>query len=177
MKKFISIVLIILVFLLIFLLQSNFFEWFTIAGVKPNLLVILVLFIGLYAGRKVGAFVGFTLGMILDCFINKTIGISAIMFLAIGFLGGYFDKNFDKEIKVTIILMVIGSTCIYEIGKYIFDIFTNNIMVEIGGFAKILCIEVLYNSIITIIFYPLLKKGGYYLENSFKTKQVLTRYF
>lgn len=52
MKKTITIISIILVFFLIYFLQANFFTWFNIAGIMPNLYVILVLFIGLFIKRK-----------------------------------------------------------------------------------------------------------------------------
>ncbi len=52
MKKTLTITILCIIFIIIYLLQINFFSWFTIAGVKPNLFVILVLFIGLYSGRK-----------------------------------------------------------------------------------------------------------------------------
>lgn len=52
MKKTVTIISIILTFFLIYFLQSNFFTWFNIAGIMPNLYVILVLFIGLFMKRK-----------------------------------------------------------------------------------------------------------------------------
>lgn len=52
MKKTLTIISIILVFFLIYFLQANFFTWFNIAGIMPNLYVILVLFIGLFMKRK-----------------------------------------------------------------------------------------------------------------------------
>ena len=54
MKKAISIILLFIIFIIIYFLQLNFFNWFTIAGVKPNLFVLLVLFIGLYSGARMG---------------------------------------------------------------------------------------------------------------------------
>lgn len=50
MKKALLGIVAFLAFILIYILQTNFFTWFTIAGVKPNLVVMLVLFIGLFAG-------------------------------------------------------------------------------------------------------------------------------
>ena len=52
MKKTLTIIILCIVFVLIYLLQINLFNWFTIAGIKPNLFIILALFIGLYSGRK-----------------------------------------------------------------------------------------------------------------------------
>ncbi len=53
MKKLLSIIILLIVFWITYLLQANFFSWFTIAEIKPNLFIILVLFVGLYAGNKI----------------------------------------------------------------------------------------------------------------------------
>lgn len=177
MKKTLAIVLIILSFFIIYFFQANFFSWFTIAGVMPNLFVILVLFVSLYGGTKIGITSGILMGAYLDIVIEKTMGPSIIMLGVVGVVGGYFDKNFSKESKLTTMLMIIGSTCIYEIGAYIIQIAQLSIYVEVTRFMKILLIEVIYNSTLTIIFYPLMKKLGYKLEDTFKGQEILTRYF
>lgn len=177
MKKISAILLLIITFFIIYFLQANFFSWFTIAGVKPNLFIVFILFIGLFAGKKIGAILGLIFGLYLDLLIGKSIGISAIMLSAIGLLGEYFDKNFSKESRFTIMLMIMGSTIVYEIGQYAFSVIKWETGLEIFTFAKILVIEVLYNAIITIIIYPIMQKLGYALENTFKVKNILTRYF
>ena len=177
LKKALSIIWIIVTFFVIYFLHEYFFNWFTIAGIKPNLFVIFILFIGLFAGKKIGAILGLIFGIYLDLLLGRAIGVSGIMLGLIGLLGEYFDKNFSKESRVTIMLMVIGSTIIYELGSYLFHIMSLGLNFEIWGFSKILLIEVIYNSILVIILYPLLQKAGYYLENTFKVKNILTRYF
>ena len=177
LKKVFVILAILISFFLIYFLQANFFSWFTIAGVKPNLFVILVLLIGLFAGKKIGAILGLFIGIYIDIVIGRTIGFSCILFAIIGLLGEYFDKNFSKESKITIMLMVIGSTIIYEIGNYIFNIIKLGMDTEMVPFFKILGIEVLYNTILTIILYPLIQIAGTYIEDVFKGKKILTRYF
>lgn len=177
MKKAIAIGIIFLIFILIFILQSNFFNWFTIAGVKPNLFVILVVFIGLFAGQKLGTIYGIILGLFLDIVLSKNLGASAVMLGIIGFMGGYLDKNFSKESRLTVMLMMIGATAIYEIGAYIFNVIEFSINIEVVSFSKILLIEIIYNAILTIIMYPLIQKAGYTLEDIFKGQKVLTRYF
>ena len=177
MKKTMAIIGLVVAFFILYFLQANFFTWFTIAGVKPNLFIIFILFMGLFAGKKIGAIIGLIIGLYLDIVLGRTIGISAILFGAIGLLGEYFDKNFSKESRITIMLMVIGSTVLYELAEYVFNVFRLGFEFEITSFSKILLIEVLYNSIIVIITYPLIQKLGYALENTFKVKNVLTRYF
>lgn len=177
MRKFLAIVCLILVFLIVYILQANFFSWFTIAGVKPNLFIIFILLIGLFAGRKIGVVFGIVLGICLDLLIGRTIGISGILLGIVGFLGEYFDKNFSKESRFTIMLMVMGCTFLYEIVGYIYYVFRLGIQFELYSFLRILLIEVLYNAIILIIIYPIIQKTGYAIENTFKVKNILTRYF
>ena len=43
MKRIFVTLCILIIFLILYLLQSNFFTWFNIAGVKPNLFILLVL--------------------------------------------------------------------------------------------------------------------------------------
>lgn len=177
MKKVLAIVCLLFAFWMIYFLQADFFSWFTIAKVKPNLFVIFVLFIGLFAGKRVGIVLGIILGIFLDLLIGRTVGMSGILLGFIGFFGEYLDKNFSKESRITIMLMVIGCTCFYEIGLYIFHLIRLSIPLELYSFIRILIIEAIYNAIIVVIVYPLIQKAGYALENIFKVKSILTRYF
>ena len=177
MKKIVINIILVLTSIIIYYLQSNFFSWFNIAGIMPNLFVILVLFIGLFAGKKIGVILGFVFGIIIDLLIGRTVGMTGILLAFIGLLGEYFDKNFSKESRFTIMLMVLESTIFYEIGSYIFNVFRLGIQFELYSFIKILLIESIYNILIVIIIYPIFQKIGYMLENTFKVKNVLTRYF
>lgn len=177
MKKALAIVCLILTFFVVYFLQADFFTWFTIAGIKPNIFVILILLIGLFAGKKLGLIFGLISGFFLDLLVGRTIGISGIMLAMIGLLGEYFDKNFSKESRITIMLMVIGCTILYELGVYLYQIFQWKIHFEMFSFLKILLIEAIYNAIIVIILYPIIQKAGYTIENTFKVKNILTRYF
>ena len=66
MKKTVINIALIVTTIIIYYLQSNFFSWFNIAGVMPNLFVILVLFIGLFASRTMGTAYGVAIGVVLD---------------------------------------------------------------------------------------------------------------
>lgn len=177
MKKAITIIGLILTFLIIYFLQANFFSWFTIATIKPNLFVILVLFISLFLGMKYGITFGLIFGLYLDIVLGKSIEINAIMLTIVGIIGGYFDKNFSKDSRITIMLMAIGATVIFELGSYILSIIILNTNIEILSFIKIIIIEVLYNAILTAILYPLIQIVGYKIEDIFKGQKILTRYF
>lgn len=177
MKKIAICIGLLIVFFLVYFLQVNIFSTFTIAGISPNLFVIYILFIGLFSNQILGISFGIFVGLVLDFLYGKTIGVSAVMFCIIGYLGAYFDKNFSKENKLTIMFMVAGSTIIFELGSY----FLNSIILEFDReylyFMKILLIEILYNILLSIILYPLIQKCGYSIERIFKKNNILTRYF
>ncbi len=103
MKKVIINLLLILSLLIIYFLQSNLFNWFTISGIMPNLFVIFVLFVGLFTNRITGIVYGVVLGLILDLVIGMQVGVNAIGYGIIGFLSATFDKNFSKDSRATII--------------------------------------------------------------------------
>ena len=177
MKKLVINIVLILVALIIYYLQSNFFTWFNIAGVMPNLFVVFVLFVGLFASRTVGTIYGVAIGLFLDLLLGLQVGINAVTLGLIGFLAGVFDKNFSKDSRMTIMIMVLGSTFLAEALNYLLNYMFLSINVEIVNFIIILVIEIVYNLILTIILYPLIQKTGYYIENEYKGNKILTRYF
>ena len=177
MKKTSKIILLMVIYLVVFFLQANIFQSFTIAGVMPNLFVIYILFIGLFANVTTSVLFGVIGGLIVDLAYSKTIGITALMMCTIGYLGAYFDRNFSKENKITIILMVAISTIIFEIGYYGMNSIILGFETEILYFVKIFAIEVLYNILLTILLYPSIQKVGYSIDRTFKKTNILTRYF
>ena len=177
MKKLVINLFLILTIFIIYFLQSNFFNWFNVAGVMPNVFIIFVLFIGLFTNKTVGTAYGVVIGLILDLLFSQKIGIQAVTLGLVGFLAAIFDKNFSKDSRMTIMLMVLGSTVIVEVLNYLLAYMFININVEIVNFVKILAIEVIYNMILTIIIYPLIQKFGYDIENEYKGNKILTRYF
>lgn len=177
MKKTIINICLILVTFLIYFLQANFFSWFNIAGIMPSLFVILVLFIGLFSNRTMGAIYGIAIGIIMDLVLGIKIGINAVSLGIIGFLAAIFDKNFSKDSRMTIMFMVLGATIIYEVLCYFLNYIFLSINIEILNFVRILGIEICFNLILTIIVYPLIQKSGYYIENEYKGNKILTRYF
>lgn len=177
MKKVSIISLLILTFLVIFFLQANIFQMCTIGGIMPNLFILFILFIGLYSNTTMGVSFGVVCGLIIDFVYSKNIGITAIMLCIIGYLGAYFDKNFSKENKLTIIIIGAIATVIYEVGYYALNVITLQFDAEIINFIKILLVELLYNTLITIIIYPIIQKAGCTIDRIFKKDNMLTRYF
>ena len=96
MKKTVINISLIILAIVAYYLHSNFFSWFTIVGIMPNIFVILILFIGLFASRTMGTAYGVAVGVFLDLLIGNKVGIYAVSLGTIGLLAGIFDKNFSS---------------------------------------------------------------------------------
>ena len=177
MKKILIHISLIITFIAIYLLQTIFFSNFTIAGIMPNIFVILMLYIGLYMGRTMGVIYGIIYGIFIDIWIGKSLGLTSIVLALIGLISGIFDKTLSKDSRITVLLMGVACTIIYEVALYTIQYFVLGINIEILKFAKILLVEVVYNILLIIILYPLMKVTGYEIENEIKGDRILTRYF
>ena len=69
------------------------------------------------------------------------------------------------------------ATLVCEIISYIYQIILFNLPIEILPFIKIIILEIIFNSIIIMIIYPLIEKGGFALEKIFTKDKILTRYY
>ncbi len=176
MKKALVYVGIFLAFVVIYILQSNLFTWFTIAGIQPNLFIILILFCGLFTGRISGLITGVISGILLDLFIQVDVIIEPIMLGALGFASGILAKNFSKENRFNIMIMVILTTLCYETGVYLLKILIYSVNIELLSFIKIILIEVIFNAMITIIIYPIFQYFGKKIEDQLFGAKIL-RYF
>ncbi len=177
MKKILIHTLLIITFIIIYLLQSIFFSHFTIAGVMPNIFIILMLYIGLYMGRTMGIVYGVIYGIFIDIWIGRNLGVTSISLALIGLISGMLDKTLSKDSRITVIMMGAICTIIYEVSLYFIQYMAFGINIEVLNFIKILFVEVIYNILLIIILYPLMKVTGYEIENEIKGDIILTRYF
>ena len=175
MKKFFINIILILIGFVIYFLQSNFFSWFTIANVMPNVFIIFVLFIGLFGTRSMGIIYGSLTGIILDLLFEEKVGVNLIGFVLIAIIAAIFNKNFSKDSRITIMFMVSGATVIFELVIFFINFVLYTINIEVFKFIVILMIEVVYNILITIIIYPLIQKFGYYMENEYNGNKIFKK--
>ncbi len=167
-------IFLLLIFGIIYFLQANIFPMFPIAGVKPNLFVIFILIIGLYGNNFLSLLFGIICGIFIDLVHGEIIGITPSMLCLIGFIATWFDSLWSKDEKISIIVMVLLSTLIFEFGSYFIKSVVLDFQMEIKIFFKILFLEELYNILLTIIFFGFIKKFGYKMERRLKRNNMYT---
>ena len=81
-----------LLILVCILLQSTVCQMISIASIKPNLLIILIVSFGLMRGRRSGMMIGFFCGLLTDLFFESVLGFNAIIYMWVGYFSGYFYR-------------------------------------------------------------------------------------
>jgi len=95
-------------------LQATVLHGAAVAGVKPNLLLILVLFFSLLEGSVPGFIFGFLVGLFEDLVIGKFVGLHALTMMLTGLLIGFAEPKIFKENYLTPVVVVFFGTLIHE---------------------------------------------------------------
>ena len=153
MKTVVNAILIIIAFLL----QSTLFSRFTIAGITPNLILIVVASIGFLSGRRNGLIAGFFAGMLFDVFFGFVYGLYACIFMYIDYTNGIFQKLlFPNDIKLPLGLIVV-SDILYGHVYYIFMFLFRGDLGYVYYLLNIILPEVVYTVVISCVLFPLIQ--------------------
>ena len=83
--------------LLTLILQSTLVPLVAINGIRPDLLLIIVVLSALLLGKETGACLGFFTGLLQDLVSGNIFGLNILSKLATGFLAGVMERKVFKE--------------------------------------------------------------------------------
>jgi rod shape-determining protein MreD len=129
------------------LVQSHpSFDVLRIAGVKPDLLFIVIVYLAYTYGSFYGEIVGFISGLLQDSVSNSLLGLLTFPKVALGLLVGMFGRSVIKDNIISITLLVFGASLVKNIVTlmlyYIFH--QSNVSAVIG----VILPESFYNAIL-----------------------------
>lgn len=153
MKRCITIGIIIVI---CFLCQSTIFHFIELAGVVPNLLLIVTMSFGLMRGRREGVLVGFFCGLLVDIFFGSAMGPYAFIYMTLGYVNGFFHRIYYVEDVLLPMIMITINDFAYNFIVYILFFMLRNRLDFSSYFSKVILPEVFYTIIITLFFYKLL---------------------
>lgn len=163
MKRCITIGIIIIV---CFLLQSTIFHYIELAGVVPNLLLIVTMSFGLMRGRREGMLVGFFSGLLIDIFFGSVLGPYALIYMTMGYANGFFHRIYYVEDVLLPMLMITLNDFIFNVIIYLIYFLLRN-RLNFGEYLlTVILPEMIYTIIITLFFYKLLVRINLRLKKS-----------
>lgn len=141
--------------ILSFLLQSTVFDHIRLAGVVPDILMILVVTTAYTRGTYPGLFTGLFAGLLVDFMYGDVIGICALLYMFIGFLNGYSNKIYDRDDYAIPLILIAVSEFVYSFLYYVLEFLLRG-RLNIGYYAyRIMLPKVIYTVLMGVIFYKL----------------------
>lgn len=134
-------------------LQSTIFSFFEIAGIKPDLVLIIVIFNALLQGSREGAVFGFVGGLLQDIILGQNVGMNALAKMATGYLVGLTEKKVFKENLLIPIFYLLVATIINESFIYVLTLFLGFKINYISAFSRIILPVAIYNSCLAPFIY------------------------
>ncbi|WP_027338569.1 rod shape-determining protein MreD [Halonatronum saccharophilum] len=145
--------------IVILMFQGTIFSNSLLFKVTPDLMLIIIVVLAINKGKTAGGIAGFIIGFLQDLFSGNLFGINAITKTIVGYLLGFLSKVIYQDNFIIVAIITFFATIINQ-GMIIF--FTGGIDIE-SALKEIIIPLAIYNTIITLIIYPVVYKLDNYL--------------
>ncbi|MGY8823418.1 MAG: rod shape-determining protein MreD [Candidatus Latescibacterota bacterium] len=108
-----------LLLLLSFVLQTTWVELMEISSLKPDLILLVLIYAALREGPLTATVLGFAVGFLQDIYMPTDLGLNALVKSAVGFTIGYGRSRIvGDNIQVQVIL-ILGTVLVHDLVYYI----------------------------------------------------------
>lgn len=140
-------------FVVSLVLESTLFNHLTVAGVKPDLILVLVVLYAMLHGSREGAIVGLMGGLMQDLMLGRFIGLNFLAKLLTGLIFGVLEYKIYKESILIAAVALIFGTLFHESLIWILGLFAGFSRNYITVFKDIIFPAVVYNSCLAPFIY------------------------
>lgn len=109
-----------LLVILALVVQSTFAEKLSIFGIKPDLILIVLAYIGIFRGQIEGTLLGFAAGFLQDVYSPGHFGVNALAKSLIGFGVGYGHGRVVTENFAAQALIIFSATLVHDTIYFLF---------------------------------------------------------
>lgn len=133
------------------LLQVAFFAGLRVFGATPEFSLLVVVAIGLLAGSLTGTVFGFSLGLLIDCLLMRSMGATALALMAVGYLAGRYREDVGRPTRGAVPLLGGGLTLV---GLLAFAVTRIGLGVDAEVSAGSIALEILVQTMIGAALMP-----------------------
>ena len=109
----------ILLLALAFILQTTWIHFFQIFELKPDLIVLTLVYIALAAGPFKATILGFWVGFIQDIHVPNDLGLNALIDSVIGFAAGWIRAGIMVDNIQAQVAFVVGAVLVHDLIYYV----------------------------------------------------------
>ena len=141
-------------------IQSTVLSYATILGVIPQVVLVVVMSLAFTDGERVGLVCGFCAGLLQDLQLpeGSVVGLYALVYTLVGFGVGKLREFTPAESVWTPVFTVAAATAVVEASYATLAIMLGQEWVSIVFTAKVIGLVVLYNTLLTPLVFPLVRK-------------------
>ena len=114
-----SVVRHVLLLVLAFVLQTTWVHFFEISGLKPDLILLVLVYVALRAGRLEATILGFGIGFLQDIYTPADLGLNALAKSIIGFSVGYGRTGIVADNIQVQVALVAGAVLVHDVIYYL----------------------------------------------------------
>jgi rod shape-determining protein MreD len=139
-------------------IQEAAISQISIFGVSADLSTLMVMSVGLIAGSMAGAMTGFGTGLLVDLVLVQTLGVTSLLYIAIGYAAGRLRELRDPAHGLVPLVMGAAATAFAGIGMALIQ-FLLGVNAPVSGllFQQIF-ITVLVNTLIALPVFALVRR-------------------
>ena len=137
--------------IIIGLFQVTFANYFTVFGIKPDFLIIIVVLSGVFFSWRWSIFFSVLAGMLKDVFGLETFGIHIALFVSWGYLVFRLSKKVTIDDNASLLILVFIVVVLNGLAMRFINISLGK-PVPLGISLRIICVESLY----TALVYPVI---------------------
>jgi len=158
-----------LIIIVVLLIQLTILNLFTLQGLKPDLMFVLVIVFALLRGAGEGTIVGFFSGLLQDIFSVGLLGVHALIKTVTGFLCGILkERIFEEHILFVVPLITLLATIAKNVLMFLvlraFGMEPGNLL---WSLKQTTIPEALYNSLLSPFIYLGVKKLLQIIDDKF----------
>jgi rod shape-determining protein MreD len=137
------------------LIQSTVLARLRLAGVRPDLLVLAVVAVAMASGPVSGAAFGFSAGLVADLLFDLPVGVSALVYTAVGFAVGIARVYVTSQLPL-VHLVLVGAASLASVWcsgllLRVFDLVSWETVARSGPLVA------LYNLLLAPFVYPVVR--------------------
>ncbi|MGZ4322506.1 MAG: rod shape-determining protein MreD [Solirubrobacteraceae bacterium] len=139
-------------------IQQAAISQISIFGVSADLGPLVVMSVGLLAGSMAGAITGFGIGLLVDLVLVQTLGVTSLLYIAIGYWSGRLHELRDPAHGLVPLAMGAAATAFAGVGMALIQFLLGvNAPVSLLLFQQIF-ITVLVNSLIALPVFAVVRR-------------------
>jgi rod shape-determining protein MreD len=140
------------------LLQSTVFAQIRLLDAKPELMYLVTVAMAVLEGPTSGAVTGFAGGMAQDFLLDQPKGITALTLTLLGYVVGMLRQYIVTPSALLPVILVAGGTAGGVLFNGLVKYLLGQLQVEFTFLLRVALLSALYNSILTPIFFPVLRR-------------------